>query len=269
MTDTLLHELALLLTAKRTLSVLRASIALAVGALGTFAARRVVAGAATRRLGVAQSATLKRLVTYSLGVLTLAWTLHELGMNLGVVLGAAGVATVALGFAAQTSVSNLISGIFLVGEGAFSIGDVVTIDDATGTVESIDLLSVKLRTLDNRYVRVPNEAMIKSKVTNLTRYPTRRVDIFVPVAHAQSLERVRTLLLEVAARSSHSLADPPPEFTILGFGDTAIDVQISFWCHRDALAEAKSAMHEAIQLAFNSNGVGFPLRLPGRPPAPG
>ena len=79
--------------------------------------------------------------------------LHQLGFNFGVLLGAAGVLTIAVGFASQTSMSNLISGLFLIGERAFAIGDLIKVGDTVGEVLSIDLLSVKLRMFDNTYVR--------------------------------------------------------------------------------------------------------------------
>ena len=83
---------------------------------------------------------------------------------------AAGLLTVALGFAAQTSASNLISGLFLLGERPFVVGDVIRLASGiTGEVVGIDLLSVKIRTFDNLLVRVPNETLLKSELTNLTR----------------------------------------------------------------------------------------------------
>ena len=92
------------------------------------------------------------------GVLTLAvaGALSQLGFDLKVVLGAAGVLTVAVGFAAQTSASNLISGVFLMIERPFITGDVVRVGDIDGVVITIDLLSTKLRTFSNVMVRVPN-----------------------------------------------------------------------------------------------------------------
>ncbi len=93
--------------------------------------------------------------------------LRELGFNLGVLVGAAGIVSVAVGFASQTSASNLISGLFLLAEKPFQIGDVIKVGDTTGEVLTIDLLSVKLRTYDNLYVRIPNESLIKSQVTTL------------------------------------------------------------------------------------------------------
>ncbi len=106
-------------------------------------------------------------------------TLHydefkKAGFKLSVFLGAAGILTVALGFASQTSASNLISGLFLISEGSFEVGDTIQItlirgNTIEGEVISIDLLSVKLLTLDNVYIRLPNEQLIRAPVHNLSK----------------------------------------------------------------------------------------------------
>lgn len=105
---------------------------------------------------------LKRGVLYGVLILMFISALRELGFDLSVVLGAAGILSVAIGFASQTSASNLISGLFLMMERPFSIGDVIRVEQTTGEVISIDLLSVKIRTFDNLFVRIPNESMIKN-----------------------------------------------------------------------------------------------------------
>ena len=120
--------------------------------------------------------------------------LRELGFDLSVVLGAAGILSVAIGFASQTSTSNLISGLFLMLERPFSIGDVIKVDSTTGEVISIDLLSVKIRTFDNLFVRSPNESMIKTQVTTLTKFPIRRADLQVGIAFKEDIERVKEIL---------------------------------------------------------------------------
>ena len=85
---------------------------------------------------------LKRAIFYGIMILMSMSALRELGFDLSVILGAAGILSVAIGFASQTSASNLISGLFLMMERPFSIGDVIRVEQTTGEVISIDLLSV-------------------------------------------------------------------------------------------------------------------------------
>ncbi|MDZ7816437.1 MAG: mechanosensitive ion channel [Planctomycetota bacterium] len=103
--------------------------------------------------------------------------LDELGYKLTALLGAAGIAGIAIGFAAQTSLSNIISGFFLLSERPFAQGDLVQCGSDTGFVLSVSLLSVKMRTFDNKLIRIPNENLIKKEVYNLTKFPIRRVNV--------------------------------------------------------------------------------------------
>ena len=93
--------------------------------------------------------------------------LSEFGFHIGTLLGAAGIAGAALGFASQTSISNIISGIFLLIEHPFKVGDFIETDKIKGFVQSIDLLAVQLKTADGRCVRVPNELLIKTNIKPL------------------------------------------------------------------------------------------------------
>jgi small-conductance mechanosensitive channel len=222
---------------------------------------RLLGGFTTRLLAraSAQQRMLGRRVAFysvlSLGVIS---ALRELGFELNALLGAAGVMTVALGFAAQTSTSNFIAGLFLIGERPFVLGDVIRIGDTTGEVLSIDLLSIKLRTFDNLFVRVPNETVVKSQVTNLTHFPIRRLDLTINVPYSAELPRVRELLMRIAHDNPLALDEPKPLLIIQGFGDTAVKVQFSAWAAIDNYVALKNQMHEAIKRGFEHAGVEWP-----------
>jgi small-conductance mechanosensitive channel len=202
---------------------------------------------------------LRRVVFYALFLLVLIATLNQLGFQLGVLLGAAGILTVALGFASQTSASNLISGLFLIAERPFVIGDIITVDDVTGEVLTIDLLSVKLRTFDNLYVRVPNETIIKTRITNLTHFPIRRFDMQVGVAYKENLEKVKRVLFEVADRNPLCLDEPRPLFIFKGYGDSALEMQFSVWAQREQWLEMRNQLHLEVKAAFDAEGIEIPF----------
>jgi small-conductance mechanosensitive channel len=201
----------------------------------------------------------RRVVFYVILGLTVASALHQLGFRLGVLLGAAGVLSVAVGFASQTSASNLISGLFLMGERPFGVGDIVRIGQTTGEVLSIDLLSVKLRTFDNLFVRIPNESVIKSETVNMSRFPIRRADLAIGIAYREQIEKVREVLLAVADKNPVCLEEPKPLFMVLGFGDSAINLQLSVWAKRENFLELRNSMYEQIKLAFDAHGIEIPF----------
>lgn len=202
---------------------------------------------------------LKRFSYYAILALFLITALVQVGFDLGLLLGTAGILTVALAFASQTSMSNLISGLFLIAENPFQIGDVIQIGTTTGEVLEIDLLSIKLRKFDNTFVRIPNELLIKSEFWTLTKFPLRRMDINIGVAYKEDISRVREILTAVADENPLSLEEPRPQFIFQGFGDSALETQFSVWVLKENYLLLKNSLQEEIKLAFDAAGIEIPF----------
>ena len=205
------------------------------------------------------SQLIRKLIFYVGAVIILMSVLSELGFNLTGLLATAGVATVAVGFAAQTSLSNLISGLFLIGERPFQIGDLIRVDGTLGIVDSIDLLSIKLRTLDNLYVRIPNEAMIKNPVTNITRYPLRRMDLNIGVAYKEDVGRVMEILRELARDNPYALDDPQPLILFDNFGDSALLFKFGLWFEKSNFLNLRNSILREIKERFDKEGIEIPF----------
>lgn len=235
--------------------------ALKIGAglvLGVVASRLLVRVFSAGSL--AHRATLiKRITFYTVFGLFFAQALTGLGFDLSLLLGAAGILTVAIGFASQTSASNLISGLFLLGERPFAVGEVIRIGSTTGEVLSIDLLSAKLRTFDNLFVRVPNETLIKSEITNLSRFPIRRVDVLVGVAYKEDLNHVMDVLHEVAVNNPLCLQEPEPRIIFQGYGDSSLNFQFSVWAARERFLELRTGIQVEIKEAFDAHNIEIPF----------
>jgi small-conductance mechanosensitive channel len=246
------------LTPERMIELAQAFVTVVVGLIVARVAASAAGRTFARRIGDAEGLLARRFTFYLLAALALVSALHQVGFKLGVLLGAAGILTVAIGFAAQTSASNLISGLFLIAERPFKVGDVIRVEDVTGQILSVDLLSVKLRTFDNLFVRMPNESLIKSRVTNLTRFPIRRVDLALSVAYKEDLARVEELLVAVADRNPASLEEPGPEFFVRGFGESGIDLQFSVWTVKENYVILKNSLLSEIQTAFREKGIEIP-----------
>jgi small-conductance mechanosensitive channel len=248
-----------IMSEERALAFLRALIILGVGLI----LARLVAYALRRAFKEPpdphRATLIQRGVYYLLLVLFSVAALRELGFDLSVLLGAAGILTVAIGFASQTSMSNLISGLFLIGERPFVVGDLIKIGTTVGEVLSIDPLSVKLRTFDNTYVRIPNESIIKSEVSTLTKFPIRRIDLQLGVAYREDIATVRDLLLSVADQNPLCLEEPKPLFIFQGFGDSSIDIQFSVWVKREEYLTLKNTIQEQIKVAFDEAGIEIPF----------
>lgn len=196
------------------------------------------------------------IVIVAVGVL---FSLRILGVDLNVLLGAAGILTVALGFASQTSASNIISGLFLMAEKPFKAGDLITVGDTTGYVLSVDLLSVRLRTFDNLMVRIPNETVLKAKVVNITHFPIRRIDLKIGVAYKENLEKVKSLLIDLVDRNPLCFDEPAPFFYFLGYGDSALEFQFSVWTTQSEFWSVRTELHLEIKKLFDEHNIEIPF----------
>lgn len=152
-------------------------------------------------------------VYYGCLLLLIATLLNTVGVNISAILGAAGVIGIAIGFAAQTTISNVISGVFLILERPFSVGDELECEGTIGTIERIDPLSVKLRTKKNQLVRIPNETLIKKSFVNHSFYPIQRIDIIFK-SRDVALEQIRQRIRELIDRQEGILQDPAPKLFV-------------------------------------------------------
>lgn len=202
---------------------------------------------------------LQNIVTYVGTAIVAMAVLGELGVDLKTLLGAAGIVGIAIGFASQTSVSNVISGLFLLGEKPFAVGDVIKIGDKTGVILSIDLMSIKIRTFDNLFIRIPNEKVLNTEVVNVTRFPIRRLDLTVSVAYKEDLGTVQRVLAETARGNPYALREPEPLVLIQGFGASGIDFFLGVWFLKDDFVSLKNSLLRGIKERFDQEGIEIPF----------
>lgn len=248
-----------LLSPERVAVLIRTALVLALGVPVVYGASRWLNAVVSKRYNPQRGLVAGKLLLYPGIILVLVTTLGELGFSLAPLLGAAGIVGIALGFASQTSVSNIISGFFLIGEQPFVVDDIIQVGDTVGKVLSVDMLSVKLRTFDNRFVRIPNENMIKSQVINITRFPIRRADLVVGVAYKENVERVRLVLLDVARVNPMVLMEPEPLVFFDGFGDSSIDLRFAVWTTKENYLKLKNSLQEEIKARFDSEEIEIPF----------
>jgi len=183
----------------------------------------------------------------------------ELNYDLAALFGAVGVMGIVIGVASQTSIGNIISGLFLVGEKSFELGDVVKVGDKTGTVYSIDLLSVKIKTFDNLLIRIPNQTVISSELTNVTKFPIRRLDFQIGVAYKEDLRKVKSVLENVARNNPLCLEEPEPYILFQSFGDSSINITLGVWFEKANYTAVKNSVFIEIKETFDREGIEIPF----------
>lgn len=217
--------------------------------------RRTVLKKATAQV---QMIVRKAIVYAGFTIIILA-VLGELGVKLSAILGAAGILGLAVGIASQKSLGSIISGLFLVSDKTYEVGDVIRVGDKTGTVYSIDLLSVKLKTFDNLLVRIPHDEIISAHVTNITKFPIRRMDFSIQVAYRTDLSRAREILLDIAAENPLCLDEPEPFFMFTDFGNSGIGIFFAVWFEKQNFVSVKNSVFPAIKGRFDEAGIEIPF----------
>lgn len=239
--------------------ILKVLVLLIIGGLTLFWISGAARKSISKRISAHVGLIVSKLILYTGISILLITILRELGFKLTTLLGAAGIVGIALGFASQTSVSNIISGLFLIAEQAFEVNDVISVGNTMGVVLSIDMLSVKLRTFDNKFVRIPNETLIKSELTNITRFPIRRIDITVGIAYKENVGKVREILIDIAKQEPLCLNEPEPIVLVTGFGNSSVDLLLLIWVVKTDWLKVKNTVTEEIKKRFDEAGVEIPF----------
>jgi small-conductance mechanosensitive channel len=185
--------------------------------------------------------------------------IRELNYDLTALFGAAGVVGIVIGVASQTSIGNIVSGLFLVSEKSFELGDVVRIGDKTGTVYAIDLLSIKIKTYDNLLIRIPNQTVISTELVNVTKFPIRRLEFQIGVAYKEDLRKVKTVLENVAGNNPLCLEEPEPVIIFKEFGSSSITITFGVWFEKANYLAVKNSVFIEIKEAFDREGIEIPF----------
>ncbi len=190
--------------------------------------------------------------------------LDRLGFNVTSLVASLGVGSLAVGLAAKDTIKNFISGILLVTDKQFRIGDRVYIKDidVEGYVYDIGLRTTRIITISgNNLITVPNSKLTEGIIENAL-YPDPKVkdSVEVGVAYGSDLEKVKTLLLKATEGIEGILRNPPPSVYFVRFGDSALLFKLIYYVEKKDLAYGiKSRLHERIKELFEKEGVEIPF----------
>ena len=238
--------------------VLAALVALGLTAVVARVVRRTVERA-LRRGGAERHVVVvvATLAFYGAVAVGLVVALSLGGVNLGVLVGSLGLATVALGFALQDIVSNFTAGIVLLLEHPFTEGDHIAIAEAEGEVEEIQVRATRLRAPDGQLVIVPNKLLFTQVVTNATATMRRRVEVPLEVPYGQDAARARELLLAAAAEVDGVAEDPAPRVLTNDLGQGTRSLRLWFWVdsRSDDPLRVRSEVLEAAGRRLGAAGI--------------
>ncbi len=238
--------------------LLEALILLIIGVLSVRLIRFLALKLIMKKSALQNQMLMGKLINYTGFFIVLIIILAQLGIKLSALLGAAGILGIAIGVASQKSLGNIISGFFMVTEKSFEIGDAITVGDKTGIVYSIELLSIMLKTFDNVLIRIPHETLISTNIVNITRFPIRRMDLFITVSYKSEMNQVMEILGNVARNNAFCLDEPNPFILIKEFQDSGILIQYGIWFEKNDYVLVRNAILSDVLEAFRAEGITIP-----------
>lgn len=212
----------------------------------------------SERLDRHQNAMALKILNYLYFIVSVLYVLSAFGIKLKALWGAAGIAGVAVGFAAQTTISNFISGMFIISERTMKLGDFISCAGVSGTVESVGLLSIKIRNSDGQLVRIPNSQIINTNFQNNNFYPNRRMSFQLSVSYDADLRKAIEVLKNVPKNCPTVLEEPEPAVWYDSLGDSGVNMTLALWFETKDLVQTKNDVFINIIEEFNKNELEIP-----------
>lgn len=201
---------------------------------------------------------LEKIVYYAIIVVGTISALPQIGVNLTGLLVAGGIAGIVIGFASQSVVTNLISGIFLIFERPIKINDQISVGDISGVVEDIRVLSTIVRTYEGIYVRIPNEKIFSSNIVNYVMNPVRRFEYTVGVSYSDDAEAVK-IIRKILEDHPFVLRTPSPDVFVDRLGENSVIITVRVWAPSSVWYGVKMELLQTIKEELDRAGVTFPL----------
>ena len=202
---------------------------------------------------------LSNLVKYALWAMVIVTVLTQFGVETTSILAALGGMALAIGLALQGTLSNVASGVMILVQRPFKIGEAISAGSVTGVVQQIGLFTTELKQFDGLFVMVPNSQLWNQAIINFHRHPIRRFELVVGIGYGDSMEQARKELLEIAAADERVLADPEPVAFVASLDDSSVGIGLRVWCATADFAPLGWAITEAAKARFDDVGISIPF----------
>jgi small conductance mechanosensitive channel len=200
--------------------------------------------------------TTSRRLVQAVGVLI---GLAALGVNIGPLLAVIGAAGFVIAFALQNSLGNFASGILVMVFKPFDVGDLVEIGGVLGQVQSMNLLSVLLRTPDNKAVIIPNNNVWSDAITNVTDSDTRRVDLEFGIGYGDDIETAQKIMEQVVSEHPLVLKDPAPVIRVHALADSSVNFVCRPWVKTEDYWDVYWDLTRTVKERFDQGGISIPF----------
>lgn len=177
-------------------------------------------------------------------------------------LASAGIAGIAIGFAAKDTLANLFAGVFILADSPYKIGDYVVLDSGErGKVTHIGIRSTRLLTRGDVEITIPNAVMGNTRISNESGGPHEkyRLNIKVGIAYGSDIDQVRTLLMDIAESEKEVCEEPEPRVRFRAFGNSSLDIELLCWVDiPEVRGRVLDVLNTTIYKRFNEEGIEIP-----------
>lgn len=191
---------------------------------------------------------LNDIIKYTLYILAAAIILKWFGIDLTGLILSIGIVGVAVGFAARDTLANFISGLFILADKSFKVGDVIEVSNQKGTVTKMGFRTTRICTPDNKIITIPNSLFSKNPYVNYTASHKRRIDFKVNIPLDVDVKEFEEKIKETIKKIDGILPEPEPSLIILEIADTGIIAKVTAWTDKtDKVVYYKSMIGENIK----------------------
>lgn len=186
-------------------------------------------------------------------------SLPRFKIDFGELLLIGGAAGVVIGFATQRLATNIGSGLVLIFERPVQIGDSVKIGDTVGTVDDIRILSTTIKTHEGIYVRIPNEAVFNSEITNYVANVARRFEYRIGIRYTDDAEHAIKIINALLASHPLVLNNPAPKIYVDELGESSVIISIRVWAPSNEWWSVRTELLLKIKVALEEEGIEIPF----------
>lgn len=247
-----------------TLTVLTVLGLLALGYIGNKISNVLIDREVENRSGDQHAAaTAKKLSAYIIFSLTVVVIMGVFGLPVSALAGAVGLIGLGLSFALKDMIADFISGIFILINQPFKIGDQIKVEGEEGTVKDIKIRATNVKTYDGRKVIVPNSKLYSGTVINNTAYDERRFEVIVGISYDDDIEKAKELGMETLEEAENVESEPEPQVLVNELGGSSVNLKLRGWSKpsKANMVQSASEVTQLVKEKYDDAGIDIPYPI--------
>jgi len=181
------------------------------------------------------------------------------GIQTASLIAVIGGMALAVGLALQGTLSNVASGVMILVQKPFRVGEGITVGGITAVVQDIGLFTTELKQFDGLFVMIPNSELWNQPIVNFNRHPTRRFELIVGIGYDDSMQQAREELLKLAEADERVLPEPAPAAYVASLDDSSVGIGLRVWCATGDYLGLSWDLTEQAKARFDAKGISIPF----------